>query len=160
MATKNTQKNPVMDDDDCFMDDIGNEGINLIGVASDRSDDDFEPPVEQIKLDEDIIRKSKDFFKKSSKKARSRYMDEDDNVQTDMEEEMYSKPNLHLGQLIFNNHNIVQNINMFPQTSMASFEATESMNSGPGKSEKSETNQPYSGRAKKPINASAGYLHK
>jgi hypothetical protein len=42
----NTLKNRPLDDDDCFMDDIGNEGINLIGVASDRSSDDFEPPVE------------------------------------------------------------------------------------------------------------------
>jgi hypothetical protein len=50
MATMNTMKNRALEDEDCFMDDIGNEGINLIGVASD-PDDDFEPPVEQIKLD-------------------------------------------------------------------------------------------------------------
>lgn len=41
-------------------------------------------------------------------------MEEDDHVQIDTEDEMNYKPNMHLGQLIFNNHNFVQNINMFP----------------------------------------------
>ena len=99
------------------MDDVGNEGINLIGVASDRSNEDFYPeetPVEHLKIDEGSVRKSKEQFnfKKSThmNKARSRYMDDpDDQVHMDTEEEVYSssKPNLHLGQLIFNNHNFV-----------------------------------------------------
>ncbi len=88
-------------------------------------------------------------------------MEDDDNVQMDTEEEMNFKPNLHLGQLIFNNHNFVQNINMFPK-SMTSFEATDSVISGNQViSERSENfNYPYSGKVKKPINASAGYLNK
>jgi hypothetical protein len=57
-------------------------------------------------------------------------MEEDDHVQMDTEEEMNFKPNMHLGQLIFNNHNYVQNINMFPKTSRASFEQTDSVISG------------------------------
>lgn len=31
-----------------------------------------------------------------------------------------TKHNLHLGQLIFNNHNIIQNINMYPTSSLTS----------------------------------------
>ena len=52
----NTQKNNrALDEDDCFMDDVGNEGINLIGV--DYEDD---TPVEHLKIDEDSVRKSKE----------------------------------------------------------------------------------------------------
>lgn len=97
MATMNTQKNNrALEDDDCFMDDVGNEGINLIGV-----DYEDETPVEHLKIDEESIRKSKEQFnfKKSThmNKARSRYMEEDDQVHMDTEEDAYSKPNLHLG---------------------------------------------------------------
>lgn len=96
MATMNTQKHRGPEEDDCFMDDVGNEGINLIGV--DYEDD---TPVERLKIDEDSVRKSKEQFnfKKSThiSKARSRYMEEDDQVHMDTEEDMYSKPNLHLG---------------------------------------------------------------
>jgi hypothetical protein len=37
------------------MDDVGNEGINLIGV-----DYEDETPVEHLKIDEDSVRKSKE----------------------------------------------------------------------------------------------------
>jgi hypothetical protein len=97
MATMNTQKNNrALEDDDCFMDDVGNEGINLIGV-----DYEDETPVEHLKIDEESVRKSKEQFnfKKSThmNKARSRYMEDDDQVHMDTEEDAYSKPNLHLG---------------------------------------------------------------
>jgi hypothetical protein len=106
MATMNTLKHRAVEDDDCFMDDVGNEGINLIGVASDRSDEELctsETPVEHLKIDPNSVRKSKGqhfSWKKSTSsnnKARGRYQDEDDNVYLDTEEEAYSKPNLHLG---------------------------------------------------------------
>jgi hypothetical protein len=61
LATMPTRK---MDEDDCFMDDVGNEGIKLIGVACDgRSDQDFfceETPIEHVKISEDSVRKSKE----------------------------------------------------------------------------------------------------
>ena len=85
MATMNTLKHRPVEDDDCFMDDVGNEGMDLVGVASDRSSEDFYPmetPVEHLKIDEDSVRKSKEQlnFKMSANKpkARSRYCDDDD----------------------------------------------------------------------------------
>jgi hypothetical protein len=153
MATMKTEKNRNLEDDDCFMDDVGNEGINLIGVASDEEAYPDETPVEHLKIDEDSVRKSKVF--KGVNKARSRYMDEDDQVHMDTEEEVYSKPNLHLGQLIFNNHNYVQNINMFPRSSQDTQRSKISE-----KSEANPNNNPYSAKKKKPLNASHGYLGK
>ena len=50
MATMNTVKQRHLEDDDCFMDDVGNEGVNLVGVASSHnSEEEFytgETPVE------------------------------------------------------------------------------------------------------------------
>ena len=83
-------------EDDCYMDDLGNEGIKLVGVASSHRSSSSSgeypehPPIETIKMTKSPTILNKNFNKGLQKvRSRDRYMEsnEDDQVHMDTEED-------------------------------------------------------------------------
>ena len=124
---------------------VPNENIKLVGVArSEKSSDDGQTPIESIKLNAAPYQEE-GYNRLKKVKSRDRYIGMKENDDTD-EENMYNieetasqqkRQELHLGQLIFNNHNFVQNINMYqnPDQQLTQYDS-----------------------ARSPVNASQGYL--
>lgn len=140
---QNNQYDYFEDDD---VDVVPNENIKLVGVArSEKSSDDGQTPIESIKLNAAHYQ-DEGYNRLKKVKSRDRYIGMKENEDTD-EEHQYNieetqsqqkRQELHLGQLIFNNHNFVQNINMY------------------GQNPDQQLNQYDSARS--PVNASQGYL--